>query len=496
MNPISLFEKQADSPIWKGIWFLFFFLLPITSMPAVVNLVHSDVVAAPSGLILAVLLIGWVFPKLLSGEEFSENAIPLFCFVIVSLISTAVSFFYKIPIYKQSGPLRSSVSAIITVFIGAGFFIAVMLWVQEPKRLRLALQALNWSGALVLIWTLMQAFFWYTTFGYPQWMKDIQYAVSVGSLYRQRFVGFALEPSWLAHQLNLLYLPFWFGATVTGYSAHSKRFGKITFERILFVLGAVDLYLTLSRVGLAAFILSILFYFIWRIVHFAEVQSAGTKTPKKKKGLILLGFFVLIPFILLFILWTLTKLDFRMAELFTVNIKGRNNPLMYLAEKLSLASRFSYWEGGLKIFSQFPILGVGLGHAGFYLPQNLSAFALRLVEVRDLLFRSEVLLNIKSLWIRILAENGIIGFSFFVAWLVSTWRLSRRMMAQSNSLLKTAGWMGCFSIVAFLLEGFSLDTFALPYLWVSMGLVGGVSLIPIPNGNFEEKHNLKEQHAS
>ena len=90
----------------------------------------------------------------------------------------------------------------------------------------------------------------------------------------------------------------------------------------------------------------------------------------------------------------------------------------------------------------------------------------------------------------------IIGFSFFVAWLVSTWRLSRRMMAQSNSLLKTAGWMGCFSIVAFLLEGFSLDTFALPYLWVSMGLVGGVSLIPIPNGNFEEKHNLKEQHAS
>jgi len=31
-----------------------------------------------------------------------------------------------------------------------------------------------------------------------------------------------------------------------------------------------------------------------------------------------------------------------------------------------------------------------------------------------------------------------------------------------------------------------LDTFALPYLWVSMGLVGGVSLMPVPNGSSEK----------
>ena len=36
-----------------------------------------------------------------------------------------------------------------------------------------------------------------------------------------------------------------------------------------------------------------------------------------------------------------------------------------------------------------------------------------------------------------------------------------------------AAWMGCFSLLAFILEGFSLDTFALPYIWFSVGLAVG-----------------------
>jgi hypothetical protein len=96
MNPISLFEKQADSPIWKGIWFLFFFA--------------ADYFHASGGLIwfipkwwlrLRIDSGGFTdrmgIPKIAFRREFSENAIPLFCFVIVSLISTAVSFFYKFP---------------------------------------------------------------------------------------------------------------------------------------------------------------------------------------------------------------------------------------------------------------------------------------------------------------------------------------------------------------------------------------------------------------
>ena len=52
------------------------------------------------------------------------------------------------------------------------------------------------------------------------------------------------------------------------------------------------------------------------------------------------------------------------------------------------------------------------------------------------------------------------------------------MFVDSDDLLKrTAAWMGCFALLAFILEGFSLDTFALPYIWFSSGLAAGASEI-------------------
>ena len=162
-----------------------------------------------------------------------------------------------------------------------------------------------------------------------------------------------------------------------------------------------------------------------------------------------------------------------MAGLFDMQLTRRPNAIFYLAEKLSLAARFVYWDGGISIFNEYPLLGVGLGHAGFYLPGLLNDYAFRLSEVRNLLYRSMTLLNIKSLWIRILAETGIIGFIFFFSWYLHSLLGSIRFLSCKDSMRATAAWMGSFCLLAFLLEGFSLDTFALPYLWFSVGLAVG-----------------------
>ena len=167
MKISNLLEKLTNLPIWPPLWFLFFFLLPVTSMPAVVNLVRSDVVAAPSGVLLILLLAGWVIPKLLLDGRLSRNSFPLLCFVLISLILTAISFFTDVPSYKFAVPLRSTMTAVLTLFTGLGFFLSAMTWAQDPARLRFAIRILNWSGALMLGWTLLQAFFWYTTQGYP-----------------------------------------------------------------------------------------------------------------------------------------------------------------------------------------------------------------------------------------------------------------------------------------------------------------------------------------
>ena len=468
-------RKLSELSLWKAVWILFVFLLPLTSVPVIVRLVRSDVVAAPSALVLAVLLAGWGLPRLICGKRLPDNASPFVLFVLSALLATAVSFFRTIPDFKAQSPFKNSVSAILTLFVGFSFYLVSLLWHDERKNLDLTFKILDISGAVVCLWTLTQAFYWYRDNRYPEWMKTIQFSLSVGNLYRQRFVGFTLEPSWLAHQLNLLYLPFWFAASVTGYSAFRFRAGFITAERMLFLAGTAVLFLTLSRVGLGAFLITAAFcalVFVNRLIR----KLTGKAGPDKRGVLTVLAFlgvFILLAAIGWGILHLLAKLDFRMAGLFDLELTSRPDALFYFAEKLSLAARFVYWDGGFSIFNRYPLFGVGLGHAGFYLPQFLNDYAFRLTEVRNLLYRSQTLLNIKSLWIRIPAETGIIGFTFFFVWYLHSLLGNLRFLKDPDPMRSAAAWMGCFALLAFILEGFSLDTFALPYIWFSVGLAVG-----------------------
>ncbi|MBE3120044.1 MAG: hypothetical protein IMZ50_14975, partial [Candidatus Atribacteria bacterium] len=142
---------------------------------------------------------------------------------------------------------------------------------------------------------------------------------------------------------------------------------------------------------------------------------------------------------------------------------------------LAFAERYVYWVAGWNVFNIHPLFGVGLGNAGFYFQETLPAYSWGLPEVLDVLYRSTIIPNIKSLWVRLLAETGIVGFSSFIVWcyvlLRSGWALKRN----ASRLYKTIGWFGIFVLLALIFEGFSTDTFALPYLWISMGIVSAVA---------------------
>ncbi len=71
---------------------------------------------------------------------------------------------------------------------------------------------------------------------------------------------------------------------------------------------------------------------------------------------------------------------------------------------------------------------------------------------------------------RLLADTGVIVFSVFVAWMVEHWRNAKAVEQRKQSgLFRAMGLAGQLLIIALIVEGFSLDTFGLPYIglvWV------------------------------
>jgi O-antigen ligase len=489
-------------PVWSKVlrwirkwsWWLLLLLLPVTSMPIIVKLVHSDTVAAPSGVLLVILVIFWLIPYFFFHGKLPKTTIPLFVFLGIAIAASALAFFYHIPIYKNHSVTNETLTALVTLGIGIAFYLVTVSIIRDEKWLRITLQMICIAGALIIIWSILQSISWFTINRYPNWMKAIHDLYSVGPLYRQRVSGFALEPSWLAHQLNILFIPYWLGATLAKTTVFRWKIWKVSIENLLLVLGMGILLLTSSRIGLAALLVMLAIPVLRVALQILEkIDKWITSRPvflRIGKGLQILVkilwvfcLIVLAAAVVIGLGYILTKLDMRMRSLFEFDFQHRN-ALLYYAEKLSLAARFVYWDAGWGVFEKFPWLGVGLGNSGFFFPETLNPYAWKLTEVRMLLYRSDLLLNPKSLWIRLLAETGIIGFSAFFSWLFAIGKSIPKLLHLKDPTIQSIGWMGMFSLVGLFFEGFSLDTFGLPYYWMALGIVSCMAVV-----NFSEKQN-------
>jgi O-antigen ligase len=148
------------------------------------------------------------------------------------------------------------------------------------------------------------------------------------------------------------------------------------------------------------------------------------------------------------------------------------NPTAYLVS-VGAGTRLALMQASWDTFVERPWIGVGLGQSGFYLLDRLPAWSYDRVKEVALLFAptSIALPNPKNLWARLLSETGLAGSVPFGAFLLVLGAASVSLARRPEPLARYIGIAGCMSWAAALLAGFSLDSFALPTMWISMGIV-------------------------
>jgi O-antigen ligase len=449
-------------------------LLPLTSLPILSRLMGGTMVAPPSLVFVALGLALYLPMIFLGGERWPGEIIPLAAFLGVALLSSLLAFFSDLPLYKGVSPLRETVSAVLTLLAGCACFLFFAVAIRRSEEYRALLALINVGGILIVAWCLFQLYYIYLHGSefFPPRILAIHRALSLGSLPEflrmKRVAGFAFEPSWLAHQLNMVYLPYWLGASLGGYSAWRFRLWRFSAENLLLVAGILLSYASLSRIGYLTLLL-VLAFLAWRM--------SGTLAARlgRGRGRLLLRVVMLTSFVALAALgvYLLSRLDARVAAIFALNYSGGR--FFYLANQLALAERFAYWGLGWNVFTAFPWLGVGLGNTGFYFESHLPQFGWALSEFQKIYLENTFLVNAKNLWLRLLAETGVIGFAGFVSWLYILFVSAQTLQRRDEALSRALGWMGMLGVIALLGEGFSVDSFALPYAWTTFGLLVSAS---------------------
>ena len=293
--------------------------------------------------------------------------------------------------------------------IAIGVYFLFALWFRTLKHLSFAAVLINVSGLILVVWCLAQLYVILVRGGeYPGWMVRVQFWVSVRSLLDHTFLtrvgGFAYEPSWLAHQLNIIYIPFWFAATITGYSS-VRKLGRISMENILLFGAILALVFSFSRIGLLALVLMSA-YALWRLhIHgISWIQKRYNLTLSWwKRALIVVGMLVVYAVLLFAILIFMARIDPRFERLMALEEIPLN--FFELASRVNFAERVVYWANGFQTFARYPLLGVGLGNTGFFFPQHLPVIASRLNEIIYVLTTEYYLPNVKSFWVRLVKRN-------------------------------------------------------------------------------------------
>lgn len=396
---------------------------------------------------------------------------PLVCFLLAAAVGGLVgALVAPVPMRGQEAFGRI-VRAWATLLIGVAFFGAAVWMNRSETELRFTVKWLLAGLVLDILWSSIQgATFYLHVFPKPlvtQWQR----AISLRELIRtNRISGLAYEPSWLAGQISTLYLPWLFAALMTGHRA--TRFGWL--EPVLCVLSLMLLLATFSRGGLLTVGAATAFTFL--LVGRRQIRAGWNwfiSGRARTRGLIWrLGTVVLIVSAVLAGILFLAQKGY-MARLWNTRASGITDFLI----QNSAGARAAYVWSAMGVYQDHPWTGVGLGASGLYMYDKLPDWSLTTVPeiARQLSPESTLYPNPKNLYVRLLAETGLVGFFLFVAFQFSLLGDALSALRQGSTVLRYLGIASVFTWLSLIAYNLTQDSLAIPNLWINLGILVGMS---------------------
>ena len=124
---------------------------------------------------------------------------------------------------------------------------------------------------------------------------------------------------------------------------------------------------------------------------------------------------------------------------------------------------------------------MGLGASGFYNYSHLPDWALTTVPeiARQLNPENRLYPNPKNMYVRLLAETGLIGFFVFIAFLFSVLGDALQALQSKTNTARYIGIAGIFSWIAVVLYNVTQDSFATPNIWINFGILVGMTTFSV-----------------
>ena len=466
-------------------WALTLVTLPVTSF-RFMPFMGSDSQVHPLSLIPAAFLFLLLVIKSFQQKKFllwSNSLVPLLAFALVALFSSGVGFLLApVNLYQYTYESRV-LRAWVTLGVGLLFFMVTIGMNRDESDLQFTLKWLYWGIVGHLVWSCFQLLQFYILgrLFESQPLGNIVDAIQkkvmmAGLASNQRISGLALEPSWLAAQVAAVYLPWVVAALLKGYRLFRR--GWLIFAILIACI--VLMLFTYSRSGILIAVAAVLLTIL--LAGWSKIKQAWEwfKKPFSSRMIAHRALAISLRTVSVLILLAglaggvfLLSRNQYFAQIWQ---SDKSNLVAYFVD-IYAGPRLAYAWAGWTVFEQHPWTGVGLGGLGLYLHKALPDWShFNIGEIAQLLSPDNLVYpNSKNLYVRLLSETGILGFWLFVSFYLL---MLGKALALLRSSCKALAFVGVASLLAWFVIvalGFSQDSFAMPTIWFSFGLLVGIT---------------------